>query len=165
MELLRGVSAANNFVLALVPLLSSQLFNSRSRPGVVVVSNAARMQKTDHRHRRLLRACRDRPRGCRAAEKRDELAAPHAGHGLFASHLVCRTLSLPQSGRRVLWTKVNRSESGTGSHCEGAPCVMTRPWAVRMMAGYSPELSLAGPFAGAAGSGESIPTRGGGSKN
>src|SRR6516164_1892377 len=33
MELLRGVSAANNFVLALVPLLSSQLFNSRSRPG------------------------------------------------------------------------------------------------------------------------------------
>src|SRR5215472_8685312 len=111
MELLRGVSAANNFVLALVPLLSSQLFNSRSRPSGGGVSNAARMQKTDHRHRRLLRACRDRPRGCRAAEKRDELAAPHAGHGLFASRLVCRTLSLPQSGRRVLWTKVNRSES------------------------------------------------------
>src|SRR5262245_42899860 len=51
MELLRGVSAANNFVLALVPLLSSQLFNSRSRPGGGV-SNAARMQKTDHTHRR-----------------------------------------------------------------------------------------------------------------
>jgi hypothetical protein len=33
MELSRGVSAANNFVLALVPLLSSRLFNSRSRPG------------------------------------------------------------------------------------------------------------------------------------
>jgi hypothetical protein len=56
MELLRGVSAANNFVLALVPLLSSQLFNSRSRPGGGGVSNAARMQKTDHTHRRLLRA-------------------------------------------------------------------------------------------------------------
>src|SRR6516225_9364639 len=40
MELLRGVSAANNLVLALVPLLSSQLFNSRSRPGGSV-SNAA----------------------------------------------------------------------------------------------------------------------------
>jgi len=47
----------------------------------------------------------------RAPEERDEIAAPHAGHGLFASRLVCRTLSLPQSGRRVLWTKVNRSES------------------------------------------------------
>jgi hypothetical protein len=40
MELLRGVSAANNFVLALVPLLSSRLFNSRSRPGGGIVSNA-----------------------------------------------------------------------------------------------------------------------------
>jgi hypothetical protein len=37
-------------------------------------------QKSNHRHRRLLRACRERPRG-RAAEKRDELAAPHVGHG------------------------------------------------------------------------------------
>jgi hypothetical protein len=61
MELLRGVSAANNFVLALVPLLSWQLFNSRSRPGGGV-SNAARMQKNDPRHRRLLRARRERRR-------------------------------------------------------------------------------------------------------
>ena len=35
------------------------------------------MEKPDDRHRRLLRACRDRPRGCRAAEQRDELAPPH----------------------------------------------------------------------------------------
>src|SRR6516165_6691899 len=76
MELLRGVSAANNFVLALVPLLSSQLFNSRSRPDGGV-SNAARMQKTDHTHRRLRRVRRERPRGRRAAEKGDELAASH----------------------------------------------------------------------------------------
>jgi hypothetical protein len=40
MELLRGVSAANNFVLALAPLLPSRLFNSRSRPGAGGVSNA-----------------------------------------------------------------------------------------------------------------------------
>src|SRR5262249_61578954 len=73
MELLRGVSAANNFVLALVPLLSSRLFSNRSRPGGGGVSNAARMQKTDHRHRRLLRARRERPRR-RAADQGYELA-------------------------------------------------------------------------------------------
>src|SRR5262244_1643532 len=34
-------------------------------------------QNSDHRHRRLLRARRERP-GRRAAEQRDELAAPHS---------------------------------------------------------------------------------------
>jgi hypothetical protein len=34
------------------------------------------MEKPDHRHR-LLRARRERPRSRRAAQKRDELAAPH----------------------------------------------------------------------------------------
>src|SRR5262249_42747732 len=34
-------------------------------------------EKSDHRHRRLLRARRERPRCCRAAEQRDELAASH----------------------------------------------------------------------------------------
>src|SRR5262245_32527971 len=77
MELLRGVSAANNFVLALVPLLSSQLFNSRSRPDGGV-SNAARMQKTDHTHRRLLRVRRERPRSRRAAEERYERPPFHS---------------------------------------------------------------------------------------
>src|SRR5207248_7620644 len=33
------------------------------------------VKESDHRHRRLLRARRERPRGCRAAEQRDELAA------------------------------------------------------------------------------------------
>ena len=33
------------------------------------------MEKSDHGHRRLLRARRERPRGRRAAEQRDELAA------------------------------------------------------------------------------------------
>src|SRR5262245_1311110 len=36
------------------------------------------VQKSDHRQRRLLRACRERPRDRRAAEKRDELAAFHS---------------------------------------------------------------------------------------
>src|SRR5262249_52275789 len=35
-------------------------------------------EKSDHRHRRLLRTRRERPTGRRAAEQRDELAAPHS---------------------------------------------------------------------------------------
>src|SRR5438128_2261720 len=35
------------------------------------------VEEADNRHRRLLRARRERPRGCRAAERRDELAALH----------------------------------------------------------------------------------------
>src|SRR5262249_59651200 len=34
-------------------------------------------EEPDHRHRHLLRACRERPR-CRAANERDELAALHS---------------------------------------------------------------------------------------
>src|SRR5262249_26091486 len=36
------------------------------------------VEKSDHRHRRLLRARRERPRDGRAAEQRDELAALHS---------------------------------------------------------------------------------------
>ena len=36
------------------------------------------VQKSDHRHRALLRTRRERPRSRRAAEKRDELAALHS---------------------------------------------------------------------------------------
>jgi len=39
------------------------------------------VEKTDHRHRRLLRARRERPRRRRAAEEADELAPPYAEHG------------------------------------------------------------------------------------
>jgi hypothetical protein len=36
------------------------------------------VKKSDHRHCRLLRARRERPRGCCAAKQRDELASPHS---------------------------------------------------------------------------------------
>src|SRR5262245_64674071 len=36
------------------------------------------IKEADHRHRALLRARRERPRGRRAAEQRDELAPPHS---------------------------------------------------------------------------------------
>src|SRR5262245_33845348 len=38
-------------------------------------------EKSDRRHRRLLRARRKRPRGCSAAEQRDELAPRYVEHG------------------------------------------------------------------------------------
>src|SRR5262249_40410751 len=37
-----------------------------------------RAENPDRRHGRLLRACRQRPRGRRASEQRNELAAPHS---------------------------------------------------------------------------------------
>src|SRR5262245_39083340 len=36
------------------------------------------MEKADHRNGRLLRARRERPRRCRAAEQRDDVAPPHS---------------------------------------------------------------------------------------
>src|SRR6516165_8786778 len=41
-------------------------------------SRCQRAEKPDHRHCRLLRTRRERPRGRRAAEQRDELATPHS---------------------------------------------------------------------------------------
>src|SRR5262245_49693876 len=41
-------------------------------------SRRAVVDKSNNRHRRLLRAHRERPRDCRAAEQRDERAAPHS---------------------------------------------------------------------------------------
>jgi hypothetical protein len=38
------------------------------------------VKKPDHGHRRLLRKRRERPRGSRAAEKRDEVAALHVSN-------------------------------------------------------------------------------------
>ena len=54
-----------------------------------VILGGRSVDKPDHRHRRLLRARRERPRGCRAAEKRDELASLHSIelHGTPASQV------------------------------------------------------------------------------
>ena len=41
---------------------------------VNVIGSRGGIEETDHRYRRSLRARRERPRGCRAAEQRDELA-------------------------------------------------------------------------------------------
>jgi hypothetical protein len=90
-----------------------------ARPGV----RRCAAEEPDHRHRRLLRARRERPRGCRAAEQRNELTPPHVGHGGFLPprsepsatdgplRSVYGTLNLLQSSRQVLGADLNRSES------------------------------------------------------
>ncbi len=78
-------------------------------------------------HRRLLRERRERPRGRRAAEQRDEIAASHVGHGLplpgvstgnqRTAQSAYRTLSLPRKHQQVLGAGLNRSESRGGCVC------------------------------------------------
>src|SRR6266404_3153051 len=58
-----------------------------------IVARGSRPDVSDTRRlARLLRTRRERPRDCRAAEQRDELASLHADHGEF---LPCRLASSP----------------------------------------------------------------------
>src|SRR5258708_6039924 len=54
-----------------------EAFAERGRVGCADIGRAG-VDEPDHRQRRLLRACCERPRGCRAADKRDEFAASHS---------------------------------------------------------------------------------------
>src|SRR5262249_6017762 len=56
--------------------------------GRITVSRG-RAEKPDRGHRRLLRACRERPRRRRAARKRDEVAAPHSITSSAVASSVC----------------------------------------------------------------------------
>jgi hypothetical protein len=70
-------------------------------------------QETRSRHRLLLRARRERPRGRRAAEQRDELASSLVGHGLLPGTR-CASLPQAQDALEALadpWVGLNRSES------------------------------------------------------
>src|SRR5262249_17833828 len=81
-------------------------------------------EEPDHRDGLLRTRC-ERPRGCRAAEKRDELATLYVEHrGLpplcviaaadWPVRPVCRRFSLPQGGRQVLGAELKCSESKRG---------------------------------------------------
>src|SRR5262249_54325510 len=67
----------NDSVLAFNEAGFAEAFRKRCRmaSGAIERSTA---DKADHRHRRLLRACRERPRGCCTAEQRDELPPSHS---------------------------------------------------------------------------------------
>src|SRR5262249_35359680 len=56
-----------------------QALTECGRHGLEAVSRAG-VEKPDHRHRRLLRARRERPRHGRAAEARNELATSYSDH-------------------------------------------------------------------------------------
>src|SRR5262249_44807335 len=50
---------------------------AKRRQNVCILAGPPAVEKSDHWHRRLLRACCERPCGRRAAKKGDELAALH----------------------------------------------------------------------------------------
>src|SRR5262245_5430985 len=68
----------DRYILALdIAAILQTLAKSTQTVGAYV-RRCRRVEETDHRHRRLLRAGRQRPRGRRTAEQRDEFAAFHA---------------------------------------------------------------------------------------
>src|SRR5262249_5708618 len=98
-------------------------------------------EKPDHRHRWLLRLRRERPRGCRAAEQRDELAPPNLpcpGCGAARSEVErCtadpgppRTGTVPGLQRSTSLRSVLRCARDT--RCTVAPFHSITSWAVAM---------------------------------
>jgi K+ potassium transporter len=80
----RNLASAFGIAVALTMLLTSLLMFLAMREvwgWSLPLSSRTGSEKTDHRHRRLLRARRDRPRR-RAAKKRDEFASSQGWHGL-----------------------------------------------------------------------------------
>src|SRR5262249_41404458 len=67
----------DRYVLTLDIACFLQALTKRAHHRRVCVRRCA-VKKSDHRHRRRLRACRHRPRRNRAAKQRDELAALHS---------------------------------------------------------------------------------------
>ena len=68
-------------------------------------------QKTDHRHCRLLRPCRQRPGRRRAAEKGDDIAASHDGSlslraTLAAKNIRQATCRMPAADRTIRIVKL-----------------------------------------------------------
>src|SRR5437899_2869060 len=83
----------DHYVLALDEAGFVEAFAERYHIARGAISRPA-ANKPHHRYRRLLRARRERPRGRRAAEQRDELASSYVEHGLPSG---TRCASLPQA--------------------------------------------------------------------
>src|SRR5262249_28072474 len=76
------------------------------------ISERGTADESDHRHRRLLRVCRERP--CRrTAEQRDELASSWVEHGLLPGtrYAAYRRLRMPRKHPQVLGADLKSSES------------------------------------------------------
>ena len=61
-----------------------EALEERREEGRITLRRRA-VEESDHRHRRLLRPCHERPRCHRPAEQRDELTPSQIGHKLPAS--------------------------------------------------------------------------------
>src|SRR5262249_34253115 len=80
--------------------------------------------KPDHRHRRLLRARRQRPRGSRAADKRDEIAPRHSITSLALASKVAGTVMPSILAICALMTNSNLVDCTTGKSTGFAPLRM-----------------------------------------
>jgi hypothetical protein len=92
---LAGVNAADHSAPTSIPHVT---ITTR----IMLLLSRSTVKKPDHRHRRLLRARRKRPRGRRAAGKRDELAP----FQLIELH------SIPASQRRIAGYRIGEDQSG-----------------------------------------------------
>src|SRR5258707_2482964 len=99
----------------------------------------------------LLRTRRERPRHCRAAEQRNELAAPHVEHRASSPPWRCRSvylsLNLPQRGRQVLGDDLNCSESRRGALCGPRACRHTMRQEAAALRDFSPVYVRSGSIA------------------
>src|SRR5262245_46062598 len=80
----------------------------------------------DHRHRRLLRTCRERPRDRCTAEQRDEVAPLHlCGHSITSSASRRNDSGIVSPSAFAVLRLTVRSNlvgSSTGRSAGGAPC-------------------------------------------
>src|SRR6516165_5982340 len=81
-------------------------------------------EEPDYRHRRLLRARRERPRGSRTAEQREELAAFHSITSSAVASSACGTLRPKTFAVCRLMTNSNLAARITGNSAAFSPLRM-----------------------------------------
>src|SRR5215475_2313043 len=88
------------------------------------ISKRRAAEKSDHRHRRLLRARRERPCRCCATEQRDERAAPHSITSSARASSDGGTVRPSTLAACALITSSNLVDCTTGSSAGFAPLRM-----------------------------------------
>src|SRR6516165_5794448 len=95
----------------------------KHRKATMVIVGGRGTNITDDQHCRLLRARRERPRGRRATEQRDEFASSHVGHGGVLPPALCQRSAprVSRSGRQVLGQHLKCSELDQGVRTSWGP--------------------------------------------